>query len=1179
MREMRGHHRAFYDFLERQNATRRQCWEQWLLTRDYEQPMPAFPPALTRDEMFIAYQQHYMSRMPFRPRGNTLPSSLNLPTTFRTRNAASFSETRENQSYINTPRNSASPSSGVSGSKSFLPSISEEQKENRYVVLTEPDFAREATLAAFLPDKKEDALYNHDENEEIITLTEVIEDNHTESQQHFAGNLLDQVNNTNVDNNYQTPERETMKEHENELMKAVQGPKTRRSSTRLQSLQQMRNRLSVESINSIQMQQATNMAEETLPLNRDIFGGCSNRSLMPRRKRRTTSIAVNHDNPIIIEDDNEQNGTSDAFEIVDQLKDAKQDVSTQEKTEPKEDSQSTTPTTTKKATEPVSRTPMPSSSTNTQKIVEASNPPTRTSVEVSTMTSGPRSYSSIGMAPLSPVGSLPMPEFQVTRAVTTVARTPSRTRVTSLSSYRSHASLQSSNPPSLPISSLNTYMSPLPAMANQAPFIPSRAFPGIIDSEPALPDEIFDILEDLRVNPPSFDHIYTDDLDVSTLEKLEAALDKDDLLFSKKSEPRAEASAAPSKEMPTVLLQQTMKRSVDPAKISCPPDVTNVGKGPVINLTSDKPLLFPVGLRMPKESEVRLPRQSAAEPLKVIEVTPVRVKTSPQNETSPIEKLKNLVQGFVPGVDIEPLDQSLTVAKAQISTKITSKINKVVQVKENGDHVVLEEIMPSNVRTLTVEAPAVTEVSGTTDHEGKVKEEEGQEAKVKKEEIKPMEEKAKVKNEVEDNQETDIKEGVRFYSPPAFRTRAQSFSRRSLQVEDKRSFRRFKREVKKNKEKESTLQILKKETENESSEKIEKSTKNDGSVGCLQESSSQEIDNSISKEKEFVKDQDVSTDKDGKKSYSKKAAVTLFQPKEKKTVKKEAKSSENGRPTQADRTKEISVAITPSERQPKISDFLKKTKRESPTIDEESHQNRDGQGRFLSFAAMGFKPIEKNLPSKKDAVIASLPEKPQKKLTTVSEKKVSSTLKLEAPKEEKVEESMPRRSDRIKDINAPQKKKTKVIKIENVDEEVEKLKRKMKKRTPEKLEKIKTRNTKEQAETIRLIKSPRQKRKKLEDIEVKSLSPASSEDEKEIPEESPKAKVPVAPEPRKLRRTKDRVKYRQAQKARERKEAEKAKRKKQVEDKQWNIQCSVCRQKYTTISGFKNHQHWSPECR
>ena len=130
-----------------------------------------------------------------------------------------------------------------------------------------------------------------------------------------------------------------------------------------------------------------------------------------------------------------------------------------------------------------------------------------------------------------------------------------------------------------------------------------------------------------------------------------------------------------------------------------------------------------------------------------------------------------------------------------------------------------------------------------------------------------------------------------------------------------------------------------------------------------------------------------------------------------------------------------------------------------------------------------------------------------------------------------------------------------------MNEEVEKLKRKMKERTPEKVEKMKLRNTKEQAETIQLVKSPRQKRKKLEDIEVKSLSPASSEDEKErsvevsepkvqakeeAKEETKKAakeedkveaKVVVALEPRKLRRTKERVKSMQAQKARERNEA------------------------------------------
>ena len=130
-----------------------------------------------------------------------------------------------------------------------------------------------------------------------------------------------------------------------------------------------------------------------------------------------------------------------------------------------------------------------------------------------------------------------------------------------------------------------------------------------------------------------------------------------------------------------------------------------------------------------------------------------------------------------------------------------------------------------------------------------------------------------------------------------------------------------------------------------------------------------------------------------------------------------------------------------------------------------------------------------------------------------------------------------------------------------MNEEVEKLKRKMKERTPEKVEKMKLRNTKEQAETIQLVKSPRQKRKKLEDIEVKSLSPASSEDEKERPvevsepkvqakeeakeetkkaakeEDKVEAKVVVALEPRKLRRTKERVKSMQAQKARERNEA------------------------------------------
>ena len=242
----------------------------------------------------------------------------------------------------------------------------------------------------------------------------------------------------------------------------------------------MRNRLSVDSINSIQMQKSMNNVGETLPLHRDIFGGSSNGSLMPRRKRRTTSIAVNHDDPIIIEDDNPENGPSDSeepFEIVDQFKDAKEDVSTKENAKRKEDNTENVPLpkTTEKA-DSVPATPIQS--------VAANNQPTRTSVDVRTIPSVSRpTVSIIGMTPLSPVGSLPMPEFQVSQHVTAVARTPSRTRVHSLSSYRSgHASQQSSNPPSLPISSLNSYMSPMPVTSNQAPFIPSRSFPGIIVS-------------------------------------------------------------------------------------------------------------------------------------------------------------------------------------------------------------------------------------------------------------------------------------------------------------------------------------------------------------------------------------------------------------------------------------------------------------------------------------------------------------------------------------------------------------------------------------------------------------------------------------------------------------------------------------------------------------------------
>lgn len=496
---------------------------------------------------------------------------------------------------------------------------------------------------------------------------------------------------------------------------------------------------------------------------------------------------------------------------------------------------------------------------------------------------------------------------------------------------------------------------------------------------------------------------------MSSLENLEAAIDKEDLLFFNNVK-KPQATQIPTKEMPIVPSQPTMKQSVDPAKSSLPSNASNAGNDPFINLTLDKPPVAPAGPSMPQQSEPRLPRQSAPTPLRVIDVEQVPLTVTPPNPKSPIETMKDVLQKMLPGIDLEPFDQIIVTTKPQAWTEI----NRVVQVKENGDQVLLEEIMPSNVTTLTVEAPAVKEVSRppvNNDEEGKKEIEE----RNKVAEEKPLMEKPKVENEEQYDQENDVKEGVRFYSPPAFRTRAQSFSRRSL--EDQRSMRRFKRAAKIHKEnaKEFTAQTPKKNPQKESPAKSEKDSKNKAD-DSLEDCSPTKVDDSdLSKAQEPAEDLDMPTDKDGEDVDSKDAGMALDKAKEKKSEKEEAKPLDNGKAIPNDRS-EASVAKTSSDKQPKISDFIKKPKTVDPTMDDESTHKRDGKGRFLSFAAMGFKPIEKGPASKKESDKTpqiKKAEKPEEKPTNDSEKKASSISKQEAPKEEKVEEVMPRRSSRI----------------------------------------------------------------------------------------------------------------------------------------------------------------------
>jgi hypothetical protein len=433
-----------------------------MLNANLELPTPDFSPTMSNQHMQRLYRQHIL-RKSIRSRSGTLPASPH-PTTFRTRHALSFSESSENRTYhrsTSRQRTSLSPIAGSSGciksGRKVSPEKALEGSRN-----AKKDLAKAATLAACLPDN-DDTTENESANE---ANTDVEEDKAA----------LEVTKADKKPQEAESPEKQQVEEKPEQAATTVaqESQRTRRASTRLQKLREMKDKLTVESVS------------KKLPVKRDIFG--STGSLMPSRKARATKKSE--------EKQLSEAEADEPFEILDELSDVKKDP------EKLEEAKSTCQEKSIEKSEDVEMVEIPKTDKSDNESSEKKNADKKINAENSKNLTRKRNSSENFMSPISPANStpvkmpkmtsLPVPDLQLSKKLpATVTGTPLGSSPIFSRSASSPMSPMSRSPrvvclPGLPASKISAYLDnfPLPKLvtAPNPVFIPTDIFPELIVS-------------------------------------------------------------------------------------------------------------------------------------------------------------------------------------------------------------------------------------------------------------------------------------------------------------------------------------------------------------------------------------------------------------------------------------------------------------------------------------------------------------------------------------------------------------------------------------------------------------------------------------------------------------------------------------------------------------------------
>ena len=333
------------------------------------------------------------------------------------------------------------------------------------------DLAKAATLAACLPDN-DDTTENESETEAKTDVEEdraAFELKKADKKPQEAAESPEKMEEAPLKELAATPI-------------AQESQRTRRASTRLQKLREMKDKLS-ESVES----------SKKLPVKRDIFG--STGSLMPSRKARSTKKSE--------EKQLSPSETDEPFEILDELSDVKKDP------EKLEEAKSTCQEKSVEKSEDVEMVDI--QKTDKSDNESSQNADNKLNAENSKNLTRKRNSSENFMSPISSANStpvkmpkmtsLPIPDLQLSKKLpTTVTGTPLGSSPIFSRSTSSPMSPMSRSPrvgclPGLPASKISAYLDnfPLPKLvtAPNPVFIPTDIFPGVIVSSAQLASVYF----------------------------------------------------------------------------------------------------------------------------------------------------------------------------------------------------------------------------------------------------------------------------------------------------------------------------------------------------------------------------------------------------------------------------------------------------------------------------------------------------------------------------------------------------------------------------------------------------------------------------------------------------------------------------------------------------------------